>query len=532
VSIFAIIGSILFGLVILGMGLLRNKPLLMRPSAREAQALLAALAAPDNIDLPTLRTQPDPAIASPDLAHRRRMGPLLDLKLAPETQQWWRGIGNYAVLAGVLLNTAWLLGLETVVSANTQTYAQYDNSYQYIVNILFAPLVIYFICMGYFFLSKYAFRGWRLWADEQGLLWPRFWRWERLVWADIRTIGCYLGSTGLTYVIAGERQVITWRFAATIYQQRTEAGAVRLLTLAMAHTGLPLRDLTPLAAALAQAANEQSLARLPAGYASPAIPAADDVLRERAAVLLAAVPPLPAPTRWYVNAGIAVLLGALLWLPPGIAHYTYSVALPNYLATLPAQIQRQTPLLADSLSAPDGRWPIHTPTKTDQRRMVYSDGGYTLSGSHTGDEIDSVLPAIYHAVAIQVTVTERGAIPPGATDGVGIIMRWSTADHDNCAFVVDYAGDWNDTCSFEQGGGNGLWAFIRRGPDATNTLLVIVRGQQQIMYANGHFIGMYFAEFTAPLGQIGLVNEESGMAATFTDFTVWPVTSPPDPNYD
>ncbi len=342
---------------------------------------------------------------------------------------------------------------------------------------------------------------------------------------EIRSIGCYVdtgyGVTARTYIIASERHLITWRVSDK-FAKRQIVITDRFIDLVMGQTHLPLRNLNPLVSTL--------WAMVTHGTAHQT-EGSDPAVWQRAAALLTAVPDrlLDENKSPVVNIAYTVTLLLSLSLLTAMLLVVNWVALPNYLAGLPAQIQQQTPLLADSLAYPDGLWPIHTPTETDHSRMVYSAGGYTLSGDRNGDAITAVLPEIYHAVAIQVTVTERGTLPPDTTDGVGIIMRWRDTDYTNCAFVIDYAGDWNDTCSFASGSGHSM--YIQRGPNATNTLLVIVRGQQQIMYINGHYVGQYFAEFTAPLGQIGLINTESGMTATFTNFTVWSVNAPPNVKY-
>jgi hypothetical protein len=59
--------------------------------------------------------------------------------------------------------------------------------------------------------------------------------------------------------------------------------------------------------------------------------------------------------------------------------------------------------------------------------------------------------------------------------------------------------------------------------------MVIARGNLYVGYVNSIYVGQYFDEINCAgaVGQIGLVNLDSGMTATFTDFKVWQVNAPP-----
>ena len=152
-----------------------------------------------------------------------------------------------------------------------------------------------------------------------------------------------------------------------------------------------------------------------------------------------------------------------------------------------------------------------------------------LSGNASGLVVNATISHVYTSVAIEVTVTESGSVPAGDQDGVGIIARDHPSEFDNnLLFTVRYNGDWalGDSGGFGASGHN---TAIHTGFGATNTLMVIARGNLYIGYVNNHYVGQYFDEinFAGAAGQIGLVNLESGMTATFTDFTVWQVNAPP-----
>jgi outer membrane protein assembly factor BamB len=168
---------------------------------------------------------------------------------------------------------------------------------------------------------------------------------------------------------------------------------------------------------------------------------------------------------------------------------------------------------------------------------TYTSAGYTLNVTFPGQSyaVDSYTMQNYGvvavsqnfgAVAIEVKVTANGDASSLVQQGVGIVARHHSFR--DLVFTVNVNGDWalGDSDSYDSSGHS---SAIHTGLGVTNTLLVIARGNLYIGYVNGHYIGQFFDHFgnMGVAGQIGLVNLESGMTATFTDLKVWQVNAPP-----
>jgi hypothetical protein len=373
-------------------------------------------------------------------------------------------------------------------------------------------------------------------ANEDGLWWRQRLGWQHLPWAAITTIArCDIEtSTGpgeSRFVIASAEGLLTWRVPNLLPTTPfpPERGIIpstqQVIALTLAQTGLPLRDLTPLAQALAQQANDAT---------NPStVPArvGDDALGTRAAALFTAQPMPPKPRQpWFVTPGLITLAGALCFAPFFVTRTVQDTTFPSYLASLPAKLQAHTPMLTDPLTHDSGRWPIQHPGTNQYDTTGYTNEGYIITNG--GGPGTALLPNEYHAVAIQVTVRFSSTVPESLESGAGI-MYDEQDEYEDCTFLIDTNGDWQDACDFHIFFSIRHSSFIHQGANASNTLLVIIRGQYAIFYINGHWVGDAFHSYfdSYPFGHIGLVNEADRIAATFTNFALWSVNAPPNPNY-
>jgi hypothetical protein len=485
----------------------------------EAQKLIAALNTSSVATMPELDwVEP----ASQTLPQRGKpLGYLPELQLVPSVRTWER-MGFYTFIFMVILGFLSLaVPLQHFASATARTAAQFTSLQA--GGIGSSGYVSYYI--GAVLLTLVLFWGEsrRLWADADGLRWRRGWHWERLPWSDVRALGVYSthpqNKAPLIYLIASEQRLIAWinpRYEAPWNRHTTK----RMLSLAMAYTNLPLRNLTPLGHGGQTAARAGNAVAL---HAPVPISAETDVSTH--------------PTRRSLATAVTLCFGlAVLILAPIATETLLEQRLwPAYLASLPQTIAQQQPIFTDALRVPDGRWPAYSANFGNPTTYTYSAMGYTISGDGAA-YAPALLPTTYGAVAIQVTVHNLGRPgyrggSPFPVLGAGIVMRADTEFGGYihyCAFEIDGTGKWGDTDAYQSGAGNGYSPDIQTGPGNVNTLFVIARGLMHSMYVNGHYLGTFTDEFGCPpVGQIGLVNDSGNANVAFTDFKVWSVTAPP-----
>jgi hypothetical protein len=493
----------------------------------EAKSLVAALTTPRLTTAPALHwLEP----SSRSLSQRGRpIGYLPNLYLVPSETAWWRPIGYVLVIAYGLGYLQLTVPSEFFSRAQAQSVIQF-NAAQAVGSGSWN--LVYFIIGGAFLgFLLHICEARRVWADAEGLRWRSGWQWERLPWNEIRALGVYPAysqkGAPLVYVIASERHLIVWtspRYDTLVNRNVTE----RILALAMAYTHLSVRDLTALGQHSAMPVRHKARAGQTLALHAPVAPASDSpaavrLMRRSLATALA----------------LGLILAALVSAPLVTETVLEQHLWPAYLASLPQQIEQQRPIFVDALQQRDGLWPSYSANFGNPTTYAYSSMGYTMSGPGAA-YAPALLPTIYHAVAIQVTVHNLG-LPgyrggsPLPIIGAGIVMRANAESGGYihyCAFEIDGLGRWGASDAYAAGDGNGTSPYIQTGPNNVNTIFVIARGLLYSMYVNGHFLGTYADDFgCAPVGQIGLVNDSGNAAVSFTDFKVWSVTAPPAFNY-
>jgi hypothetical protein len=201
---------------------------------------------------------------------------------------------------------------------------------------------------------------------------------------------------------------------------------------------------------------------------------------------------------------------------------------------MPQRVQRETPLYTSSFRYPhQGDWPLHTPTKTDTSSLEYVDGAYQLTDSNRAYSVTSHTSAIImRDGAEQVTVTELGHVDENNLAWVGLLLDANADGSTFTTFMIDELGDW----SLSHFDGSLLTAqqwstpdagqsdAVRRGAGATNTLLLIRRGNFYLLYVNGASVDTFSdgAHALSPGGFVGVYLDEGGYIARFNDFVVYP----------
>jgi hypothetical protein len=206
-----------------------------------------------------------------------------------------------------------------------------------------------------------------------------------------------------------------------------------------------------------------------------------------------------------------------------------------YARTFPALIANETPLFTDSLNAPSGNWPIQMPTAIDSTSKQYAYGGYAISGGakdYPTEQINTAAP--YGDVAVAVTVRQVGSSDYG---GVGISLHVN--DGSVVFFIVNPSqgswwavhygpGQWHDLAS----GDNNDHNVVHTGANAVNRLLLVLRGNEYLLYINGEIV-THATDATPPpaghLSYIGLDVEDNTTIGVFNDFAVYPAPPPYQP---
>lgn len=540
---FSIIAGVVIGVVAIILALIglvqhRRGKIVGRDRLRVASALRAGLDPVHAAYLPAITIQPEPLSDAGDLQKRLHLQWLPNVAMVPMAVTRWRMLSVIVPIAQIAIP----FFLEYVLHDDlfgTATTIQQAHALLEIMNklydILIVCIIVLFVC---YIITVFKSKNYRITADQTDIRWQRFGRWVVVPWSSVQTIGAYTHPQSFpedfttTYVIAAKNRLITWKNTPGLSPGNYQSSA-DLLRLAVTQTGLSVRNLNPLVTALAAQAT-QVVAQTPQPQAM------DDpqgLLGRAADLLRAELARQRHPARQLRNVAAVVLVAILATVPLLAVSYVHNVAQPTYFATLPTRIHAKAPLFQDSLRAADGHWPVQSPTQDDYRHLAYTPNGYALSGNTTGKAVYAVKSDSYGPVAIQVTATENGIIPPNTNDGVGIIMRarvniYDPLDASNyCTFAVNYAGEWQTTCDDGYDAASGYSNAIHTGPGAANTLLVIARGNLYICYVNGEYVGQFFASSSRSFGPVGVINFESGMQATFTDFTVWSVNAPPNLDY-
>ncbi|GEM_PF-2258157 len=377
-------------------------------------------------------------------------------------------------------------------------------------------------------------------ADEFGLRWAKSTRrlgQGPISWVEARAFltvayGSNKLSTRYAYILATNQQVIAWIATENRYAPDREPSLL-LQQVIVARTKLPLRDFTSAFKEAITSQIKSSEVAIEHAYDSPI----HQVLATNGLHVLSEKRSLK---RVLITALLLVLVFALVF----VAQWPLQRYQTSYLAGLPARIHAEQPLYQDALTAPDGDWNIEEPTAKDPSSFRYLDQSYQITGI-PGNFYWSWTQGTYSNVAVEVTV--RQTINPQTNlssdgDGVGLILRTNADTSNFIVFNVSpLAQDWSLE-HYQASSSNpdenwdyladGISNAIHSGLDATNTLLVIIRGDTYLLYANGQYLGSsgeisgYSSRNLPESGHMGVYLNDGAAIGAYTNFAVYPVQPP------
>ncbi len=217
--------------------------------------------------------------------------------------------------------------------------------------------------------------------------------------------------------------------------------------------------------------------------------------------------------------------------------------LAAYYQALPARITAETPLFSDQLISRDYTWDTQMPTTTDSTSAQYLYGGFAMTGGPTGYVNEETMDAQYADAAIAVTARQMGS---SDGDGVGLIARSlanGTTESDEIVFYVSPSGggwslyhyqpghsDSNDNWNYLDGGDS---AAIHEGDNASNRLLLVLRGTEYLCYINGQFVARdvdsTVTSSSPKFGYPGVFVNDDTTTGVFNDFAVYDLPPPYQP---
>jgi hypothetical protein len=291
----------------------------------------------------------------------------------------------------------------------------------------------------------------------------------------------------------------------------------RFATFILARTGLSLRELN-----LSEAAPQEVGAMQPPAHNHPA----QMIFLTLSRAIERARRTRRANAR---NAWLAIMLGSLLFI--GGPWGAQTVQMKVY-EDLIASVTSRTPLYQASLSQPSSDWPALEVDSTGRARTFYQDGMFYLTGSSRANKPRIVLahiPNDYRDAAVAVTVKQLANSPSG---GVGLLLRYTLTPERFIGFYFTSEGYWALE-SFDSPAPTGHRATIlitrsfsassvNMGADMSNTLLVIMRGDEYACYINRRFVGKAFDSLIES-GSPGVVNYDNSTVAAFSNFAIYPV---------
>jgi hypothetical protein len=362
-------------------------------------------------------------------------------------------------------------------------------------------------------------------TTDQGLVWTVRKHEHHMAWDEARAVlqiiiqgsGSSRSANVTYYVVVGAQTTLYW-YVSSSSPVALRAQSERLLNAIVARTALPLRDASLFAARLSNSGKD--VWRFLAYSGVPAV--------------LATAPTTEARGNPFTR-GLARTLGigvlALCLLCPIVVGIWGQNANASYIAALSQRVAARPPLFADTFLTNTGAWP-QTPTS-------YTFGSsYRLHDpANTNQEVAWLNDRSFGVAAYTLTAIERGPVPDGESDGIGLAFRGSADQTDYLVFDVKYDGEW------------GLWhyhphtqygpdyldsgrsAAIVQGPDQANQLMVIPYSQGVFLYVNGQLVGIHALQ-TPPSGDpivnyaqpggVGLYLSSAAMTGDFTSFAVYP----------
>ena len=387
-------------------------------------------------------------------------------------------------------------------------------------------------------------------ADPEGVRWRagRFGAERRIAWRDMRSFsritatlpsgagvyGAMYAGLGAIYLLDGPNASLLWSLAPTA-NDRMYAASDQLSRLIVSRAGLPLRDLTAVANDLALTrgnVHRIMMMRSLTGSGATTSPTLQ---------ALALTPPAP-PQRIGGRVG-AVLALSLIPLLLSAAIFGYGGYVQRYqqgyFASLPARLHGEAPLFQDALDTANFQWPVDSVTKQNHQGERFVNGVYELYGddpTQTNWAWENS-NGLFGDAAFEVTTSERGAVGSNGNDGIGLIFNIDQYGDNFSLFQVHADGSW-DLEAFHNDATNSSnsWNYvtggdssaIHQGIGATNTLLVLKRGKDILLYANNHLIEAYYDRDSElpSLGYVGLYLNDDAQTGDFSNLSVYPVQPP------
>lgn len=352
-------------------------------------------------------------------------------------------------------------------------------------------------------------------------------------WHEVRAFYrmAYLASSAslrTVYIVDAGDRVFAWSVGAIAPIAQID-DSEKLAGIIRQNTQLPLRDISELAVKARQYQRRpDELLRL--GLTPDAVAALRRVTHRSLRALWLLLP--------------VVLLIILVFIVPLVGVQRLEDYQHGYFASLPQQIRAETPIYHDALAAYDYQWDVQQMGKDHgQASLSYRDGTYQMTW-RSGCYVYSYPDDVFDDAAIEVTAVQHGKAADG-NDGVGIVLR-ADSDQNMVVFVVSpTSGSWwldhhlynpqhpDDSWIYMDGGTS---ASVHTGAGASNTLLVLARGQTYLLYVNGHFLDAYSDRFHDQsnlllAGYAGVYVNDGATTGIFSNFSVYPVQSPPSLNY-
>lgn len=494
------------------------------------RSILDALARGDAPLAPLAPLQPEPAADVP----AGQAVTLRRLRQVPLGNARWRGL--VIILAIVPMEFLMFIFARLVLlGVDSSSFQVFGLSLSYLE--LIAGLAALIGALGAFaLLSSSSLLRLHITVDESGISWHSGERRKhtgQVHWDEVRAFYCmeYLPSSaspGATFIVDAGDHTFTW-IIGRVAPRRDFDETAALARIIRLRTRLPLRDISELAVTVCQYQHQpDELLRL--GMTPDAIVALQRLTYRSPRLLWLLAPVM-----------LVIILGFVV---PLVGVQRLEDYQRNYFASLPQKIHAETPIYFDSLAASDNQWDVEQPSKDNGEWSIgYHDGTYQLTGQ-SGSYVYSNLDSFYSDAAIEVTVVQRGKAADG-NDGVGILLRADTDQNMVVYYVSPTDGSWSlshllynpanpdDSWRYMD---SGTSAFVQTGADASNTLLVLARGQTYLLYVNGHFLDAYTDRFhdqgnLLTFGQVGLYVNDGATTGIFSDFSVYPVQSPPSLSY-
>lgn len=231
-----------------------------------------------------------------------------------------------------------------------------------------------------------------------------------------------------------------------------------------------------------------------------------------------------------------VLLLAIMGVAAGLQR-----AQPGYYAGVAQTALARRPAVTDPLASMDGLWLVTTTSAPGHERDTFGDGAYHVTGGRAGDSLSVPMlsGAPYGDAAVEVTTRQLGHT---ANDGVGLVVRerqMPSGKRQEVVFDVAEDGSWYLYLLDKPGRAldngwmilaSGTSKAIQVGAGTSNTLLVVMRGDEYMCYVNGHWVGAA-TDDTLTTGAVGVYVNDATTEGVFTDFRVYPL-APSEPGFD